>query len=123
MGIIQVRRANVILDVPDYQEQEYLSKGFDVIDANGNVVIKTTPSDINELKKAYTELTDKVKTLETENAELKKRLSKKTEPEPEEEELPELEPEEEDEVSEVDEDEPEEETRHHKKRKSKRNRD
>lgn len=78
MGIIQVRRANVILDVPDYQQAEYLAKGFDVIGADGKVLIKTTPNDINSLKRAYGELTARVKELEEENKALKEKAASKT---------------------------------------------
>ena len=77
MAIIQVRRANVILDVPEEQKGEYLAKGFDVIDAQGRVIERTTPNDINTLKKAYAELTEKVKALEEENKQLKEKLSDK----------------------------------------------
>lgn len=74
MGIIQVKRANVILDIPDYQQDEYLAKGFDVIGADGKVVVKATPNDPNSLKKAFTELTAEVEKLRKENAELKNQL-------------------------------------------------
>lgn len=98
MANITVRRANVVLDVPDYQQNEYLAKGFDVIDANGRVIVKTIPNDINSLKKAYKELCEKVDSLEKENKALKKALkSSKTKEEPEDdefEEIPDEEPEE-----------------------------
>lgn len=78
MGTIQVRRANVILDVPDYQQAEYLAKGFDVIGADGKVLVKTTPNDLNALKKAYTDLLAEVEALRKENTELKKQLDSKS---------------------------------------------
>ncbi|MBP3280147.1 MAG: hypothetical protein J6M44_14450 [Butyrivibrio sp.] len=77
MANIKVKRANVILTVPDYQQAEYLAKGFDVIGANGKVLIRTTPNDINGLKKAYTELTARVAELEAENKQLKEQLASK----------------------------------------------
>lgn len=77
MAIIQVRRANVILDIPDVQKGEYLAKGFDVIDANGRIVERTVPNDINALKKAYSEVLEKVKVLEEENKKLKNELAAK----------------------------------------------
>lgn len=106
MATIQVRRANVILEVPDYQKNEYLAKGFDVIGPNGKILERTIPNDINSLKKAYTELSDRVKALEEENRQLKEQLTSKPvkeekkkavkELEPIPEELPEEEPEEKD---------------------------
>lgn len=107
MGNILVRQANVVLDIPEEQKNEYLAKGFDVIGPDGKPIIKATPNDINSLKKAYTELSDRVKALEEENRQLKEQLASNTkpvkeekkkavkEPEPIPEELPEEEPEEE----------------------------
>ena len=63
--IIKVRHGNVVLRVPNYQMQEYLAKGYDVIDEDGKIIKHTTPSDINELKKAYVEHINKIEELET----------------------------------------------------------
>lgn len=105
MATIQVRQANVVLDIPEEQKNEYLAKGFDVIGPDGRILERTTPNDINSLKKAYTELSDRIKALEEENRQLKEQLTSKPvkeekkkavkEPEPIPEELPEEEPEEE----------------------------
>lgn len=89
MANITVKRANVLLTIPDYQKDEYLAKGFDVLGANGKVIEKTIPNDVNSLKKAYHELTEKVKKLEEENKRLKAKLAvkpEKVDEEPEEEE-------------------------------------
>ena len=75
MEIIQVRRANVILDVPEDQQAEYLAKGFDVIGADGKVVTKATPNDPNALKKAYSDLLKENQELKAENDKLKKQLT------------------------------------------------
>lgn len=75
MANIKVRRANVVLYVPEYQKDEYLAKGYDVIGADGKVIEKTIPNDINSLKIEYGELLKKVELLEAENAELKKQLN------------------------------------------------
>lgn len=78
MATIKVRKANVVLTVPDYQQNEYLAKGFDVIGANGKVVVRTTPNDINSLKKAYSELLSEVEELRKENSKLKEQLGSKS---------------------------------------------
>lgn len=78
MATITVRQANVVLDVPEEQKGEYLAKGFDVIGADGKIIEKTTPNDLNSLKKAYKELTAKVEELQKENEKLKKQLSSKS---------------------------------------------
>lgn len=67
MSEIKVRRANVILRVSEEQKAEYLAKGFDVIGENGTVIEFTVPSDMNVLKKAYS---DHIKEIE----ELKKQI-------------------------------------------------
>lgn len=72
---VMVRRGNVYLRIPEYQIKEYLAKGFDVIDDNGNVVQASVPNDVNALKVAYVELTNRVKELEEE---LKAVKAKKT---------------------------------------------
>lgn len=77
MANIIVRRANVVLDIPEIQKAEYLAKGFDVIGPNGKIIERTTPNDINSLKKAFNELTEKVKELEKENAKLREQLASK----------------------------------------------
>lgn len=77
MDNILVRQANVVLDIPEEQRDEYLAKGFDVIGADGKVLIRATPNDTNSLKKAYTELTARVAKLEAENKQLKEQLASK----------------------------------------------
>lgn len=77
MANITVRRANVVLDVPEVQKNEYLAKGFDVIGADGKILERTVPNDVNSLKKAYHELTEKVKELEAENKKLKEQIASK----------------------------------------------
>lgn len=75
MGNILVRQANVVLDIPEEQREEYLAKGFDVIGADGKPIIKATPNDFNSLKKSYAELSEKVAKLEAENKSLKEQLN------------------------------------------------
>lgn len=74
METIKVRRANVVLTVPKEQRGEYLAKGFDVLDSNGNIAEHTTPSDINTLKTAYANHIKKIEMLEAENKKLKSEL-------------------------------------------------
>lgn len=74
MNIIKVRRANVILQVPEEQRKEYLAKGFDVVDENNNVVEYTVPSDLNTLKTAYSNHIKEIEKLQAENKKLKSDL-------------------------------------------------
>lgn len=82
MNIIKVRRANVILQVPEEQRKEYLAKGFDVINANGKVVEATVPEDLNTLKTAYSNHLIQIKTLQAENQKLKDEIAQLKVPKP-----------------------------------------
>ncbi len=73
--VITVRRANVLLDVPKEQQEEYLSKGFDVIDKDGNVIAEATmTNDVSTLHKKLAEAQEEIKALKEENARLNKEL-------------------------------------------------
>ena len=98
MENITVRRANVILTIPAYQKEEYLNKGFDVVNSQtGKVLEAAVPKDIGALVVKNEELQNKIKALTEENSKLKKQLKElkaakdKTEEEEEFEELEEQE--------------------------------
>lgn len=74
MKTIKVRRANVVLTIPEEQRREYLAKGFDILDEKGNVIEHTTPTDPNTLKTAYINHIKKIETLEAEIKKLKSGL-------------------------------------------------
>lgn len=82
MNTITVRRANVVLDVPEEQKAEYLARGFDVINANGKVVEATVPEDLNTLKTAYSNHLMQIKTLQAENQKLKDEIAQLKAPKP-----------------------------------------
>lgn len=76
MSNITVRKANVLLTVPDVQREEYLSKGFDVVDDKTNKVLEAAlPRDVNALTIMVQKLQDEIKALKKENAELKQQLN------------------------------------------------
>lgn len=50
MSDIEVRKANTILTIPEEQKDEYLSKGYDILGADGRVVEKATPQDVPTLQ-------------------------------------------------------------------------
>lgn len=73
--MIRVRRANVILDIPENQQSEYLAKGFDVISEKGEILVEATMSnDVHTLHKKLTEAQEKIKVLEKENRRLTQKL-------------------------------------------------
>ena len=69
--MVLVKRANVVLNVPVGQKDEYISKGFAVIDANGKIVEAAAPKDAAALAVLNQKLKDKIKALEEENQVLK----------------------------------------------------
>ena len=75
MGNITVRRANVLLTVPDYQKEEYLAKGFDVVDNKGKVLEEATmTNDVGTLQKKLAQAHAQIRQLEAEVARLNKEL-------------------------------------------------
>lgn len=77
-----VRRANVILEVPDDYVDDYYNKGYDVVDEKtGEVLKKAIPTDIGMLQTYYLEHTKKISELEAEIKHLKQQAKKKQEKE------------------------------------------
>lgn len=73
MQTVRVRRGNVVLSVPVIDKDNYLAKGFDVLDEKGAVVQECIPNDVPTLQA-------KVSALMEENKRLKEELAKKTTP-------------------------------------------
>lgn len=79
MKTVTIKRKNVYLDVAPEAVDSYLAKGYDVVDAYGNVIVEHAPNDITSLKTAYDKhiaeikaLKDRIKELESELANSKK---------------------------------------------------
>lgn len=70
-----VRRANVVLDIQDYEVDRYVSMGYDVIDANGNVLVATMPREVTALQKAYIDHLAEIERLNSQIHALKVELS------------------------------------------------
>ena len=71
----KIRRANVILQVPEEQVSRYLAQGFDVIDElTGEVLQESIPHNDQALKAKYVELTNKNMELEMRIADLEAKL-------------------------------------------------
>lgn len=80
-NMIQVRRDNVILDIPADQKDYYKGLGYNVIDRSGNVIEETVPTDLAALQRFYKDAKVKIAELEAEIKELKsqKKPAKKSE--------------------------------------------
>lgn len=78
MATAIMERGNVVLRVSDDQIERYLNLGYRQTDGKGNIIKDTIPTDINTLKKAYTENKATIEKLEAEIAQLKAKSTKKT---------------------------------------------
>lgn len=72
---VTVRRANVVLQVPADQAESFYAKGYDIIDAKGNVLKESVPTNLGTLQKAFVEHKARIKELEHELEELKAETS------------------------------------------------
>lgn len=65
MATVTIKRANVLLTIPEEQIDEYLSKGFDVINEKGEVIKRTTATnDVHTLMKQLEAANKTIKKLE-----------------------------------------------------------
>lgn len=85
---VEVKRGNVYLTIASEDIDRYIAKGFDVLDADGNVIKKSIPNDLKVLQKMYEDQLEEIAKLkaeiETLKAQIKESGSKKaSEPKPE----------------------------------------
>lgn len=72
--MVKVRRGNTTLRVDEVEVVKYMAKGFSVIDANGNIVKQSVPTEIGQLQKAYSEHVEVIKQKDAEIAKLKSEI-------------------------------------------------
>ena len=68
-------RGNKVVSINEESIQKYAEQGYTILNEAGAVVKSTVPVDIPNLKKSYVEQSEKIKTLETENATLKQQIA------------------------------------------------
>lgn len=73
----KIRKANVVLTIPDDEVKNYLNFGYSVIDESGEVIEEAVPTDIYTLQKAYRDNKIKIQSLEQAVADLRKELERK----------------------------------------------
>ena len=71
----KVQRANVVLDIKDFEVDYYLSLGYNLISDGGEVIKTALPRDVGTLQHYYTEHIAKIEALEKENEQLKLKLA------------------------------------------------
>lgn len=74
-NLVEVRRGNVFLKITKSEIERYIAKGFDLVDANGNVLKASVPTNIGTLQKAYTDHLEEIKKLKAEIESLKAQIS------------------------------------------------
>ena len=75
---IRVRRANVILEVPNDEKSDYINKGYSVIDESGKVIEEALSNDVNELRLQVQKLEAVITAKDEEISDLKNEVSSKT---------------------------------------------
>lgn len=76
---VRVRRGGSFLTIPRDSINQYLAKGYDVVDSKGNVLQESVPNDPSALRMAYEKHIAEIKTLKERIAELESQLAKKAE--------------------------------------------
>lgn len=72
--MVNVRRANVLLTIPEDDLNKYMSQGYSLVDERGNIIKESIPNDLVQLQKAYTEHTEIIKQKDSEIADLRAQL-------------------------------------------------
>lgn len=72
---VEVRRGNEYLTIPEDAVDRYIAKGYDVLDAVGNVVVESIPFDTVALRAAFTKHTTEIAALKSQIATLKAELA------------------------------------------------
>ena len=72
--MVNVRRANVFLTIPEDAINKYMSQGYSLVDERGNIIKESIPNDLVQLQKAYTEHTEIIKQKDSEIADLRAQL-------------------------------------------------
>jgi len=71
---VEVRRGNEYLTVPEDAVDRYIAKGYDVLDAAGNVVVESIPFDTVSLRAAFVKHKAEIAALKSQIATLQAEL-------------------------------------------------
>ena len=76
--VVTVQRANVVLQISEALVDRYVDQGYNVIDANGNVIKASIPRDLGTLQKAYVNHLQEIDALKKEIEQLKQKKVSRT---------------------------------------------
>lgn len=71
MATFYARKANKILKISEDAISRYLGQGYNITDAQGNLVKKGTPNDTTQLTAEYRKQEEEIKSLKAQNDSLK----------------------------------------------------
>lgn len=74
---VTVQRANVLLDVPEYQIDYYLSQGYNVVDEYGHIIKESAPTNLGALQKKVREQAIEIENLRQQIESLQKQPKSK----------------------------------------------
>lgn len=72
-NVVTVQRANVVLEISESLVDRYVDQGYNVIDAEGNVIKASIPKDVGALQKAYVDHLQEIEKLKVEIGQLKQK--------------------------------------------------
>lgn len=72
--MMYAKKGNRIRQVAQHEVEKYLSLGYDIVDANCNMIQASVPTDVFTLQKSYSEHIRTIEMLESENALLKAQI-------------------------------------------------
>lgn len=72
-NVVTVQRANVVLEISESLVDRYIDQGYNVIDAEGNVIKASIPKDVGTLQKAYVDHLQEIEKLKVEIGQLKQK--------------------------------------------------
>ena len=75
--MVYATRGNKVLRIEEYNIRKYVEQGYNIIGGAGEVLQSAVPTDINVLKKAYTQHVEEISKLKAEVEALKAELAKK----------------------------------------------
>lgn len=73
---IYAQKANIVTVIKETQIDEFIAKGYRVIDGAGNIIKDTAPDNLADLKEAYVSNAAEINRLNAEVARLKDELSR-----------------------------------------------
>lgn len=73
---LYAQKANVVTVITEDRIDEFIAKGYKVMDASGTIIKDTAPDNLEDLKRAYISNTAEINNLKAENSRLREELTR-----------------------------------------------